>query len=161
MTFKIPDFLATNLPRHEPLDAMKRLMDPKDKFDSKDYALSAKLVEPPKRPDSLLEMYGGVRAVQQDAIQRPQHYTERQHEILLALTTGRTAVPEVTRAEKDELMLTFARSTEADAKRKEIIEKLTTPDDTLLDDGRTVDQAASDERASFQNQDFDEEIVIL
>lgn len=147
---QILDFVETNRPRHEPMEAVKRLADPEDRFDARDFAIGSKLIETPQRPKTLLEMYAALPHIVADSRKRQQHYTDRQHDIIAALSGRREASPPVRDDEKNELLLTYLRSTESDQKRKDIITKATAP--------KEPDPLAE---ATFENQDFGKEIVII
>ncbi len=152
----IPDFIETNRPRHEPLEAMKRLANPSDRFDARDYvaAISPRLGDAPPKPQTLLEMYDSLHHIAQDARARPKHYSDRQHEIIEHLTAGAPA-PEPTTAEKNELMLTFTRSTESEASRKDLISRAS----QKLTADQELDALLSG--SSFENQNYDDGIVII
>lgn len=150
---QIPDFIETNRPRHEPMEAMKRLADPEDDFGAQSFvALGTKLIETPQRPKTLLDMYAALPHIVADSRKRPEHYTDRQHDVITALSSRREASPPVRDDEKNELLLTYLRSTEADQKRRDIITKATAPKTSEPDPFA---------EATFENQNFGKEIVII
>lgn len=132
------------------------------------FARTSPPVAPPK---DMLEMYLGsdLRQLQQDMLERPDHYTDRQHEILQNLIHGVTVSPPPTTQERDELLYSLVRPTEVARKTKDLIEKITEErnkeeverrseeDETIMEDGRTYTEWMR-ERASFQNQKYQKPI---
>lgn len=129
-------------------------------------AFKATAVLPPK-PKTLLEMYMGtdVRRLQQDALARGEHYTERQHEVLAALAGQTTLARPATEAEQNELLITFTRGTEQDKTLKDRNRRLSSRSDDheiILESGRSLADEAADERGggTFENQSYGDKILI-
>jgi hypothetical protein len=115
-------------------------------------------IDPPARPTSLLDMYLGsdLRALYQDTQARPAHYEDRQREVAELLLRG-GADSSVTELEKNELFLTYLRTTEAQASLIEQNAKASGPEEIILEDGTVL---VEDAEPSFEKQDFDDEIII-
>lgn len=70
---------------------------------------------------TLLEAYLGndIAPMQQDALRRPQHYTEEHRELLQDLTDGRKKLEDVDARQLNDVFLTFTRETKlAEASEK-------------------------------------------
>ncbi len=165
------DFLEANKPRHEPLEALQALHASPNKTEGLQEFLGhfRATVEPPERPRTLLDMYlgGDVARIYQDALLRPEHYDSRQHQLLAALSHGTAMEQPPTDTEKNELLLTFMRTTDADKATRERNARITSQrgggdGPIVLEDGRTLEQAASDERAraTFEQQNYDDQVII-
>lgn len=118
-----------------------------------------------RRPSNYITMYlsGDARVIYVDAENRPQHYSSRQHDMLEGLARGENSYSD---RDLNDLFLTYLQQTDAAARSKNLAASITDArhggdDGILLDDGRTTQQAAADEKASFEAQDFGPSIVII
>ena len=68
----------------------------------------------PQRPPTLLEAYLGndVQHLCEDALRRPEHYSERQHELLNDLREGARSLKSVDYRDVNDVFLTYVRETE-------------------------------------------------
>lgn len=115
----------------------------------------------PPKPKTLFDMYLGnnPRLLQQDVARRPDHYTDRQKAVVAHLSTGARIHPPVKDQEKNELVITYSRSTEADKKLRDQVTRLTTEEPTILTDGTTLEQHEATKRVFGQSDPGD--IIII
>jgi hypothetical protein len=127
-------------------------------------AIFSGLVETPARPTNLLEMYLGqdVRQIYQDLEQRPDHYSDRQKEIIRNLMYAEHLAAPVTDEEKNELLLHFMRPTKLEEQSQQLQSKLRGADDEpiILSDGTSLDESGSAPSGTFEAQDDGDFILI-
>ncbi len=158
----LPDFLEDNRPKHDHLEQMQEMAQGEDRAQAfKDFlGHFVAATEPVKKPETLIDMYlqGDMSKLVQDALARPDHYDQRQHEIITALSRDLELDTPATVDERNELFITFMRDTEAQKKTKERNQRLSDSGGSgiVLEDGRTLEEAAADERKAptFENQDY-------
>lgn len=166
MTKKFTDLHG---PKHEGLEAFGKALE--DLRATPDFrGLFSGTAEPLPRPRTLLEFYLGndLRQLLQDVRARPEHYSERQREIVEHLCGTGGAVEPPTDQEKDELLLHFTRSTEAEAKSRDLIREMTAArhrkedkenEETIMEDGRSLkDHLESD--PTYETQSFGDKIIV-
>lgn len=157
---KIKDeFIELYRPRHVQLEAFQEAMKEGPVSLERKITVAEEASSPPQ---SLVDAYlqGDLRQIVQDFWMRPDHYSPRQHDILIAISTGQDPVQAATTAEKNELLLTWMRDTVTQKKTREMIKKKT--EDIVLEDGRTLDEAVADEKPdpTYEAQDFGDKIII-
>jgi len=174
-------FIAQHAPRHDALDAFRSLIAAKPEQKAEALATFNGLFThtadtTSSQPKDLIELYGiDLRAMWRDYEDRPDHYTARQHEILLFLVMQRPINKEPTAEEKNGLVLSFLgqsatdkhqemarkRYDEAQRARREAEEN----DGIVLDDGRTANDLINEERTrshepTFEKQDYGDKVLI-
>jgi hypothetical protein len=175
------DFVEENLPRHEPIEAMRSLIaSPQEDLGKSFLEYVGTFVTTADttrvRPNNLLDLYEiNIRQVYQDAHQRPEHYDDRQHEILDHMAMGRPLTRSPTDPEKNELVLTFLRRSTSEAERRRRAQEQDRHrrrqeqeenDDIILEDGSSVSDAIESEKAQknyeavFEKQDFGDKVII-
>jgi hypothetical protein len=171
-------FIAQHLPRHEPLENLQKLMSaPKQDFfkSFSEYqgTFAATADARSRHTPNLVELYLGndIRVLIQDAAERPTHYDDRQHTILMLLSAGKGAAHnKITDLEMNELLLQYMRPTEIAQKSKKIEKKLRAQkdeDEIVMADGKTLEEHLDDEKqqkaidAVFEDQDSFGDKVIL
>lgn len=170
------DFMEAHRPRHEPIEALRNLIAAPPEAAGKSFleyigAFTTTADTTKTRPTNLLDLYAqDIRAIYLDAEQRPDHYDERQHEILNHLMLQAPLSRELTDEEKNELLLTYMRRSvskeernrkirEQEARRKK--QEQEENEDIVLEDGRTLAEAIEDEKhqGTFEKQDFGDKII--
>jgi len=106
-----------------------------------------------------LELYLGenLHPLHADVVSRPEHYTDRQKEIVLALHTKAPITVEPTEAELNDVILQMSRPTDLAKKSKDIMSKATTKDisdDAIMEDDK-------EKVPTFEDQDFGKLITII
>jgi hypothetical protein len=171
------DFIEAHRPRHEPIEALRNLIAAPPEVAGKSFleyvgAFAATADTTKTRPTNLLDLYAqDIREVYLDAQRRPEHYDERQHEMLNHLQHGAPLSREMTDEEKNELLLTYMRRTisteererkirEQDRQRKRREQEEN--EDIVLEDGRSLAEAIEDEKntGTFEKQDFGDKIIV-
>lgn len=162
-------FVEQYAPRHSGLEQLAELMKPVQ------HRLFAATTAPVPRPATLLEFYLGndFRQILDDVHLRPDHYTDRQKEILSNLAHGTPASTPVMDQEKDELFLQWQRQSDLSAKSRDLVKEISDArhrekaddDETIMDDGRSLSehrqQQQEEERSpSFERQDYGDKIIV-
>lgn len=172
-------FVEKNLPRHEPIEALRKLIaaKPEDKAEALvEYfgAFTHTADTTKSRPEDLIELYMiDIRAMFRDYEDRPSHYTPRQHDILMFLVMKYPVNPEPTAEEKNDLVLTYLRASatdkqkdlsrkryEAEQRKREAEEN----EETVMEDGRNLNEVLADEKnrnePTFEKQDYQDKVLI-
>jgi hypothetical protein len=169
------DFMQENLPRHQPIEALRAFMSAPQEASGKSFleyvsAFESTADTTKTRPTNLLDLYAqDIREIYFDAQRRPEHYNERQHAILQQLVAKMPG--NITNAEKNELLLTFIRPSVPKKERDRRIleqEKLRKKreqeenEKILLEDGRSLADAIEDEKSDwiFEKQNFSDKIIV-
>lgn len=171
------DFMKAHLPRHQPMEALRDLIAaPPEAAGSsfKEYvgAFTTTADTTKTRPTNLLDLYAqDIRELYLDAQRRPEHYDERQHELLNHLMTKAPLSRPMTDAEKNELLLTYMRRTitkeererkikDQDSRRKK--REQDEDDETIMEDGRSLSETIEGEKGTgtFERQDFGDKIIV-
>lgn len=161
-------FVEQHAPRHRGLEEWAELMKPVQ------HRLFVATAQPVPRPQTLIEFYLGndLRQLMEDMYERPEHYTDRQREVLHHLTHGTQLSSRVDSYEKDELFLQWQRQSDLSTKSKELVKKITDArhleersenEETIMDDGRSLaehQQAQENAPPSFEAQDFGDKIIV-
>jgi hypothetical protein len=136
-------FLEEHLPPHRGTVALKAAL---ENLTPPDFVTSIGRVAPPvpvRAPENLLEFYLGkdIGVLVEDQLARPDHYTDRQKEIIAHLQSPQGTPP--TTQELNDLMLQYARSTDAAKRTKETLRAVTAPDSSvesqiIMEDGKTL-----------------------
>lgn len=161
-------FVEQHAPKHQGLEEWNELMKPVQ------HRIFAGTAPPPPRPQTLLEFYLGndLRQLVDDMHARPEHYTDRQREILHHLVHGTQVSSPVDMHEKDELFLQWQRQSDLSAKSKDLVKKITDArheaekaedEETIMPDGRSLaEHRQQQENAlpSFEAQNFGDKIII-
>ena len=173
-----PTFVDLHRPRHKEMEAWSALMKSKSPQGLVEFAgtFAATTDTKKSRPSNLLDLYLGndCRQLAVDLLARPDHYDERQHQLIAFLTAGGKLDRAITDAEKNELMMTLMRPTASDLalrernrREAERRRKQEQEDDeyTLLEDGTSVADALGTEKAkrdaaTFEKQDFGDRIIV-
>jgi hypothetical protein len=129
--------------------------------------------DPVPRPQTLLDFYlnGDLRQILNDADLRPDHYTDRQREVLRHLVYGTQASSPVTTKDKDDLFYQWTRQSELSSKSKELVsaisdarhrQEATENEGIIMDDGRSLaeHQQGPSSSPTFEGQDFGDKIII-
>lgn len=161
---KPPSFLDLHAPKHKGLeewDSLIKGMKEPVPFTSH-FSTMAPRQEGPK---TLLDFYlnGDIRQILEDSLERPDHYSDRQRQILLHLSASIPPNPPVTDLEKDELVYQWQRQTELEQKSKEVVEKITNArhdqedNKIVMENGQTLTEWTE---SSFERQDHGDKIII-
>lgn len=171
--------MKAHLPRHEPMEALRTLIAAPPEEKAKSYleyvgAFSTTADTKKTRPTNLLDLYAtDIREIYLDVQRRPDHYDERQREIVEALMMN--LKKEITDQEKNDLLVTFMQRTvdkkererkaqEEDRRRKK--KEQEENDEIVLEDGRTLSESVAAEKAQqqyegiFEKQDFGDKIIV-
>lgn len=164
---RLRSFTEINAPKHEGLEEWKELMKPVQ------HRQFVALVEPVERPKTLLEFYLGndLRQLLNDMEVRPEHYTDRQQEVLRHLVLGALVSSPVTTQDKDDLFYQWMRQSDLSAKSKDLVSAITdarhreSAEDAsiIMDDGRSLaehQQHSAGSPATFETQGFGDKIII-
>ena len=172
---KTPSFSDLNAPKHE---GLKQLTSARGALVTPIGPVATMTAPTPRPPASLLEFYLGsdVTRVFADMRDRPDHYSDRQKEIIEFLyTTLPTISTPVTEAEKDELILQFMRPTESALKSRDLVRDITAArhkakedaenEEIVMEDGTTLKDHLSGEDSrdkdfTFGKQDAGDKIFI-
>lgn len=160
---KKTDFLNTNLPRHTEYEALRYLIDGSPARAAqrlKNYVgiFSTTADVKSQKPSNLLEIYApDLREIAEDCRQRPDHYDDRQKELIAHLVDRRPLRTPATDLEKNELLLTFMRRSAAKSKETPKPKK-EEDEEIVLEDGRTLSEVTAD--ATFEKQDFGDIVLI-
>lgn len=168
-------FIDQFRPRHKPLEDLQKLMSaPRAEahaaFTEYRGTFASTSDTRAKRPSNLVELYLGndIRAIAQDAAERPDHYDARQHAIIAALSAGKAAIDsKITDLEMNDLLLQWMRPTEIEQKSRKLTKKEDDDDVVVMEDGRTLSEHLEDEKSrsqfegTFQDQDsFGDKIIL-
>lgn len=152
------EFIELHRPRHVHFEAFREAVQ------NKTHVALAEEEVSRKEPSNLLDVYlrGDMRQIIQDFWMRPDHYSPRQQDILIALSQYQDPDPAITDAEKTDLLLTWMRDTATQQRFRELNKKTTDPDEEIvLEDGRTLDESVKAEKEpDFETQDFGDKIII-
>lgn len=156
-------FTELYLPKHEGLERWDLLKEGNRGRALLAFAEAATTVAPTEleEPKGLLELYtgGNYAHLSDDVARRPDHYTDRQKEIVDSLIHKKKLPEPPTEREKTDLLLQLTRSTQSARATKEINRKMTEPkkeeEEIVLEDGKTLK-----EQASFEKQDFGDKILV-
>lgn len=172
--------MKAHLPRHEPMEALRSLIAAPPEEKAKSYleyvgAFSSTANTEKTRPANLLDLYAtDIREIYLDTQRRPDHYDERQREIVESLMMS-TPLKNVTDQEKNDILVTFMQRTvgkeererkaqEEDRRRKKREQEEN--DEIVLEDGRTLSESVAAEKAQqqyegiFERQDFGDKIIV-
>jgi len=175
-TAGMPSFTDLFLPRHAGVAQLGQTMSSSGMTFPTVKQLAIASLAPPNaapRPTSLMEFYMGndLRTLYDDTRARPDHYDDRQKQVIEHLMYGATLAEPVTDKEKDDLFLQYVRNEQAAKSTKDTIRDLTGArhkqeqaenDAIVLEDGRTFSDHLKTEEpgGSFEKQDFGDKIII-
>ena len=173
---KVPSFTDLFLPRHEGTSALRQAMSPSGTSLPTVKQLAIASLAPPDvapKPKSLMEFYmgGDLRTLYDDTRARPDHYDDRQKQVIEHLMYGTALTEPVTDKEKDDLFLQYVRNEQVAKSTKDTIRELTGArhkqeqaenDAIVMEDGRTFSDHLKTEEpgGSFEKQDFGDKIII-
>lgn len=171
---EIKPFVEMYAPKHQGLEDLKtRILPPKPEVPYKPMGTTAPL--PPAPASSLLDFYlNDLRVVQADMQARPDHYDDRQKEVIESLLNKTELARPITAAEKDEIALQYVRDTQLARQSRDSLQRVTNArhteqeDDaeTIMEDGRSLKDHKEDGTAArgdmsfvFQKQNGDKIII--
>lgn len=164
-----PKFSDTHAPKHIGLQRLEQARAALTTIGP----LATHTVPTPQRASSLLEFYLGndVSRLLGDMMERPDHYSDRQKEIIEFLYGSGPIGQPVTEAEKDDLVLQLMRSTESSLKSRDLIRDLTAArhkardaenEEIVMEDGTTLKDYLSGDSLqdfTFETQNSKDKIV--
>lgn len=172
---KKPSFTDLSAPKHDGVEKLKQLLKPVD-FKG---VFTATTEVKPAPPRTLLEFYVGndLRQIYDDMRARPSHYDDRQKALLEHLVGQTPSLePAPTDREKDDLLIHWMRSTEVDARSRDLTREISAArhrkekedaenEEIVMEDGRTLKQhidgaEGQAEDPSFEKQDFGDKIIV-
>lgn len=173
---KQPSFTDLYAPKHQGIEDLKTRLAPVP------YGGLAQVAPPAPqivRSSSLLEFYMGkdLRQLYDDMRARPDHYDDRQKELIEHLVNGVPLSPDPTDREKDDLLLRWVRSTEVESKSQQLVRQISDArhrkeqedrenEEIVMEDGQTLkdhlegkQQTPGGEEPTFEKQDFGDKII--
>lgn len=164
---KKPSFTDQHAPKHPGLEEWAELMKPVQ------HRIFVTTAPPVPRPQTLLEFYlnGDLRQILNDMAARPDHYSDRQREVLHHLVHGSQTTSPVTTQEKDDLFYQWQRQSDLSAKSKEMVSAISDArhqreksenEEIIMEDGRSLadHQNAQESTPTFENQSFGDRIIV-
>jgi hypothetical protein len=166
---KTTSFIDQHAPKHQGLSEWSELMKPVQ------HRIFVSTTAPVPRPQTLFEFYlgGDLREILNDMEMRPEHYSERQREVIQHLAHGYQTPTPVTAQEKDDIFYQWQRQSDLSAKSKEMVSAISDArhqrerkenEEIIMDDGRSLaDHQSSQESAptpTFENQSFGDKIIV-
>jgi hypothetical protein len=144
---KSPSFTEQFAPKHEGVAQLAALLRPPSVQQLAIAALAPASV--PERPKTFIEFYlgGDIRSIYDDMRARPDHYDDRQKQVIEHLMNSAPVTEPVTDKVRE---LTSARHKQEQAENDAIV----------MEDGRTLTDHLQTGGPSFEKQDFGDKIII-
>ena len=171
-----PSFTDLFLPRHSGSLELAKVMSPSGMTFPTVKQLAIASLAPPDvapKPKSLIDFYMGndLRPLYDDTRARPDHYDDRQKQVIEHLMYNAALAEPVTDKERDDLFLQYVRNEQVAKATKDKIRDLTGArhkqeqaenDAIVMEDGRTFSDhlKAEEPGGSFEKQDFGDKIII-
>lgn len=124
--------------------------------------LGSLAIGPAPQPRLLLDFYvQDPRALQEDMLARPDHYDDRQKEIITSLVDGTPLARPATDDEKNEIVMQYVRDTELARQSRDSVQRVTNArhededdQETIMEDGRSLKEHKQDGTARRGDQSF-------
>ncbi len=166
---KNPSFTEQFAPKHEGVAQLAALLRPPSVQQLAIAALAPASV--PERPKTFIEFYlgGDIRSIYDDMRARPDHYDDRQKQVIEHLMNSAPVTEPVTDKERDDVFLQFMRNETAAKSSRDTVRELTSArhkqeqaenDAIVMEDGRTLTDHLQTGGPSFEKQDFGDKIII-